>query len=175
MAKKIYIYIWMGITYQNTLDCDIHIDYYHDKDGSRQNAKHEIAVVSGGRQRCVIYSPLTPVSQWAWENGLVQSSRKNTDTCSWHELKFWETMCLGKTRFLADVPISWTHSLMLDVLLGIRKKLWYFISSDCLRYPEGSELGSKLLASVQWLEFSKPWVYIRSFPFPLGPSRWRWW
>ena len=55
----------MGITYQNTLDCDIHIDYYHDKDGSRQNAKNEIDVVSGGRQRCVIYSPLTPVSQWA--------------------------------------------------------------------------------------------------------------
>lgn len=54
----------MGITYQNTLDCDINIDYYHDKNASRQTAKHKIVVGRGGRQRCVIYSPLTPASQW---------------------------------------------------------------------------------------------------------------
>ena len=49
---------------------------------------------------------------------------------------------------------------MLHVFLGIRMKLWYFISSDHLRYPECSELGSQLLASVQWLAFSKCSVYI---------------
>ena len=45
----------MGITYQNTLDCDINMDYYPDNNASREDGKHEIVVGRGGRERCVLY------------------------------------------------------------------------------------------------------------------------
>ena len=67
--------------------------------------------------------------------------------------------------FLAYVIVTWTHSLMLHMLLGVREKPWCFISPDCLRYPGWFELGSKVLTFVHWLEFSKWSVYIRSFSF----------
>ena len=60
MAKKIR----MGITCQNTLDCDINMDYYPDNNASREDGKHEIVVGHGGRERCALHSPFTPVSQW---------------------------------------------------------------------------------------------------------------
>lgn len=46
MAKK-KKKIRMGITYQNTLDCDINMDYYPDNNASREDGKHEIVVGRG--------------------------------------------------------------------------------------------------------------------------------
>lgn len=163
----------MGITYQNTLDCDINIDYYHGNSASREDGKHEIVVGRGGRERCVLYSH-SPPSPSGHEKIASCKHPGRTPACA-HGMNWSSGKPLSgeDMRFLAYVSISWTHSLMLHMLWGIRKKLWYFISSDHIRYPECSELGSQLLASVQWLEFSKCSVYIRSFPFPLELSRWR--
>ena len=55
----------MGITYQNTLDCDINMDYYPDNNASREDGKHEIVVGHGGeREMCASLSihPGLPVA-----------------------------------------------------------------------------------------------------------------
>lgn len=163
----------MGITYQNTLDCDINMDYYPDNNASREDGKHEIVVGRGGRERCVLYShsPQSP------------SGHEKIASCK-HPGR--TPICARGMNWSSGKPRVWGRHEILGLRVNIMNPLthatrvvgdqdkavvFYFIWS--FKVPWVLWMREPTLAAVQWLVFNKCSVHIRSFPFHLELSRWR--